>query len=203
MLKFLDNCQEESIFQLVFLVYKLFNMTIEQSLKQFYIDNGLPENGGEDKDFFELEVKPFTLKLPNPEFRKKVIHIHDIEHVLYNCDISWKGESFIAGWEIATGFWKVLPIGILSLSTMGIGLFLYPKEVLKGFKNGINTTGIIDLKLSREELLKFETSALRNYIKKEETKKVNWFSFLFWCFISEFVLLFPLFILIGFIIWIF
>ena len=178
-------------------------MTIEQSLQQFYVDNGLPKNGGEDKDFFELEMKPFTFKLPNPAFRKKVIHIHDIEHVLYNCDISWKGESFIAGWEIATGFWKVFPIGILSLYTMGIGLLRNPKEVFRGYKAGINTTGIIDLKMTKEQLLKFEVSALKNLIKKEETKKLNWFSFLFWCVISELILLFPFLILIGVFIWMF
>ena len=178
-------------------------MTIEQSLQQFYIDNDLPKDGGENNNFFELNFMFFTLKLPNPEFRKKVIHIHDIQHVLYNCDISWKGESFIAGWEIATGFWKVFPIGILSLSAMGIGLLLYPKEVIKGYKAGINSKAIVDLKMSKKELLKFEVSELKNHIKKEKTKKVNWFSFIFWSLVSSIVLLFPVFILIGVFAWFF
>lgn len=178
-------------------------MTIEQSLQQFYLDNNLPKNGGENDNFFELKIKPFTFKLPNPEFRKKIIHIHDIQHVLYDCDISWKGESFIAGWEIATGFWKIFPIGIISISAMGIGLLMYPKEVLKGYKTGINSKGIVNLKMSEKEILKFEVSELKNVIKREETREVNWFSFIFWCLVSSIVLLFPVFILIGVFMWIF
>ena len=172
-------------------------MTVKQSLQQFYIDNGLPENGGEDKNFFELEIKPFTFKLPNPEFRKKVIHIHDIQHVLYNCDISWKGESFIAGWEIATGFWKIFPIGLLSLSALGIGLFKNPIEVFRGYKTGINTTGIVDLNMSKKELLQLDVSELKTLIQKKKRKKINWFVFLFWCTIGLIVLFLPLFILMG------
>lgn len=176
-------------------------MTIAQSLHEFYTKNNLEKDGGESNDSFELSFNFFTLKLPNPEFRKKVIHIHDIEHVLYDCDISLKGESFIAGWEIATGFWKQFPIGILSLSTMGFGLLMYPKDVIKGYKTGISSKGIVDLKIPKKELLKFEVSELKNYIKKEKVKKLNWISFSFWCLISELILFFPVFVLISIIIW--
>lgn len=176
-------------------------MTVEQSLQKFYLENNLPKDGGVTNDFFELKITPFTLKLPNYKFRKKVIHIHDIQHVLYDCDISWKGESFIAGWEIATGFWKRFPIGILSLSAMGISLFKNPKEVLRGYKTGINSTGIIDLNMSKEQLLKFELSELKNHIQKEKTKNINWFSFLFWCLISELILFFPILVLAVFFFW--
>ena len=122
-------------------------MTISQSLQQFYTKNNFKDDGGENEDFFELKFKLFTLKLPNSQFRKYVINIHDIQHILYNCDTTWKGEAFIAGWEIGTKMWKHFPIGIMSLWAMGFSLLNHPKEVLKGFKEGINSTGIIDLKL--------------------------------------------------------
>jgi hypothetical protein len=178
-------------------------MTIEQSLQQFYKKNNFNDDGGENDDFFDLKFKFFTIKLPNPAFRKKVIHIHDIEHVLHNCDTSWKGEAFIAGWEVATGFWKYLPIGIISLWAMGFSLLVFPKEVLRGFKAGINSKGIVDLKMSKKELLQIPVSELKKNLKKEKVKKINWFSFLFWCFISEVILFSPLLILIGIVIWIF
>ena len=73
-------------------------MTISQLLQQFYKENNFKDDGGENEDFFELKFKLFTLKLPNSQFRKDVIHIHDIQHVLYSCDTTWKGEAFIAGW---------------------------------------------------------------------------------------------------------
>ena len=78
-------------------------MIVSQKLHQFYIDNNLDQNGGADKDYFTMKFRLFSIKLPNAEFRKNIVHIHDIEHVLFNCDVSWKGEAFIAGWEIATG----------------------------------------------------------------------------------------------------
>ncbi len=171
-------------------------MTISESLQQFYKENNFKDDGGENDDFFELKFKLFTIKLPNSQFRKDVIHIHDIQHVLYNCDTTWKGEAFIAGWEIATGFWKHLPVGFFSLWAMGFSLLIYPKEVLKGYKAGINTKGIVDLKMKKEALLKLTTSELKEIIKKDKTKKLNWLQFLFWSITSVIVVLFPFLVLI-------
>lgn len=171
-------------------------MTISQSLQEFYKENNFPNDGGATIDYFELKFKLFTLKLPNSQFRKDVIHIHDIQHILYNCDTTWKGEAFIAGWEIATGFWKHFPIGFFSLWAMGFSLLLYPKEVLKGYKTGINTAGIVDLKLEKKALLNLSILELKERIKKDKRRKLNWFTFLFWCFISKLVVLFPLILII-------
>lgn len=166
-------------------------MTIAQSLQQFYKENNFPLNGGESDDTFELKFKLFSLKLPNSQFRKDVIHIHDIQHILYNCDTTWKGEAFIAGWEISTGFWKHFPVGIFSIWAMGFSLLTHPKEVFKGYKIGINTKGVIDLKIEKETLLKLSVSELKTLIKKDKTKRLNWFQFLLWSFTSIIVVLFP------------
>jgi hypothetical protein len=171
-------------------------MTISHLLKDFYIKNNFPKDGGESKDFFELKFKLFTLRLPNSQFRKKVIHIHDIQHVLYNCDTTWKGEAFIAGWEISTKMWKHFPIGIMSLWAMGFSLLNYPIEVYKGYKAGINNKGIIDLDIEKATLLNLTIPELKTIIQKEKTRKVNWFKFLLWCFNSLLVLIFPIIILV-------
>jgi hypothetical protein len=172
-------------------------MTISKSLEQFYKENNFKDDGGENDDFFELKLKFFNLKLPNSQFRKDVIHIHDIQHVLYNCDTTWKGEAFIAGWEISTGFWKHLPVGFFSLWAMGFSLLIHPKEVLKGFKEGINTIGIVDLNMQKEALLILSISELKTMIKKDKAKQLNWFQFLFWSLTSVFIVLFPVLILIS------
>ena len=176
-------------------------MTFSQSLQTFYKDNNFATDGGESEDFFELKFQLFTLKLPNSQFRKDVIHIHDIQHILYNCDTTWKGEAFIAGWEIGTKMWKHFPIGLMSLWAMGFSLLNHPKEVLKGYKAGINSIGIIDLKMEKKALLSLSISELKSIIKKGKSQKLNWFSFLFWCVFSEIVFLFPLLILISFVIY--
>jgi hypothetical protein len=171
-------------------------MTISESLQEFYKKNNLSKNGGENDAFFELKFKLFTLKLPNSEARKKVIYIHDIQHVLYNCDITWKGEAFIAGWEIGTKMWKHFPIGLMSLWAMGFSLLNYPKEVLKGYKIGINNKGIIDIDISKKEILKLSKSELQSILKKEKTKNVNWIYFLFWSLLSVTFFAFPFLLLV-------
>lgn len=166
-------------------------MTTYQALQKFYKENKFPIDGGESDAFFELKFQFFTLKLPNFKFRKEVIYIHDIQHILFNCNTTWKGEAFIAGWEISTGFWKHLPVGFFSLWAMGFSLLCYPKEVFKGYKTGLNNKGIVDLNIEKEALLNVSIPQLKELIKKENTKKLNWLKFLFWCFISEIIVLFP------------
>jgi len=181
-------------------------MTVAQKLQQFYLENNFPKDGGENDAFFELKFKLFTIKLPNSQFRKDVIHIHDIQHILYDCDTTWKGESFIAGWEIATKMWKHFPIGFMSLWAMGFSFLNYPKEVIKGYKKGINVTGILDLKMEKEVLLNLSIEELKTIIKKKKPIKMNifqWISFIFWITVSEIIVLFPfVLILLGYLFYI-
>lgn len=169
-------------------------MTVSEKLTIFYKENNLSEEGGVNEDFFNLKFKLFTVKLPNSQFRKNVVHIHDIQHILYDCDISWKGEAFIAGWEIATGLWKHIPIGFMSLWAMGFSLLTHPKEVWKGYNTGLSVKGIIDLKMTKDELLKLSLEDLKNIIKKRKPTKMNIFQrviYSFWVTSSLITLFFP------------
>lgn len=74
---------------------------------------------------------------------------------------------------------------------MGLSLLNHPKEVFKGCK-----TGIIDLKIEKENLLQLTLPEFKTILKKEKSQRINWFSFVFWCFISAVIFLFPLLILI-------
>ena len=167
-------------------------MLISEKLQQFYIENNLSEDGGENDAYFYLTFKLFSIKLPNSDFRKKVVHIHDIQHILYNKDITWKGEAFIAGWEIATGIWKHFPINLMSLWAMGFAFLIHPKEVLKGYKKGLQVKGIIDLQIPKEEIINYDIEIVRSKIKKEipSPYKVHFYSF--WILISQLIFWFPL-----------
>jgi hypothetical protein len=174
-------------------------MTLEKLLNEFYIQNGISKDGGVTNNTFEFKVFGLQLNLPNPKFRKEALHIHDIQHILNHQDTSWKGEGFIAGWEIATGLWKHILLGMMSLWAMGYSLWLYPKAVFNGFKKGLSNIGIIDLKLSKSDFMKMEYSELVRITQRKtplDLKGVQWFKFLFWILISQIVFLFPL-LLIG------
>ena len=174
-------------------------MKLDKLLAEFYKKNGIPSDGGINKNTFGIKVLGINLKLPNPKFRKDVTHIHDIHHILNKCNTTWKGEAFIAGWEISTGFWKYFPICIFSLWAMGYSLWLHPKDVLKGFIKGLNNIGVIDLKISKSELMKIEYDQLIQIITKEKNIEigiVEWIQFLFWLLISQIIFLFPLILII-------
>lgn len=166
-------------------------MKLSQALQEFYIANNLPKEGGVEEDWFYLDFKWFRIKLPNSAFRKKLIHIHDTQHVLYNCDVTWKGEAFIAGWEVATGMWKHLPIGMMSVWAMGYSLLRHPKEVWKGYSAGLSCIGLIDLKISKEALLNMSITEVRQQIQKQTPTTFYWSIFLWWCFWSLIVVFFP------------
>ena len=168
-------------------------------LNKFYLKNGLPENGGIDYNTFNFKLWFMNIPLPNPKFRKDVTHIHDIEHVLNNCDTSSRGEAFIAGWEIGTGFYKYFPINIIIFLAFGYFLFLHPKTVFNGFKKGLNNVGIIDLGLKRSELMQMEFNQLLKVTQKEYHTKVgiSQLSEFMFCLIISQIFLFSPFFLIG------
>lgn len=169
-------------------------MKIEKVLNEFYLKNGLPENGGAAKDTFQIKLGLINIPFPNPKFRKKLTYIHDLEHVLNNCNTSWKGEGFIAGWEVGTGFWKHFPINIFVFLAFGFSLWLHPKSVFKGFKKGLNSHGIIDLGLSRSDLMKMDFEQLVKITKKEQHTEMGllqWAEFIFWSFVAQVILFFP------------
>lgn len=174
-------------------------MTLSKHLEEFYKKNNIPIYGGVNDSYFNFKVFGINLKLPNPKFRRDAIHIHDLQHVLNNCDTSWKGESFIAGWEISTGMWKHFPLGLLTLWAMGYGIWLYPKDIFLGYKKGLTNKGIIDLKISKQQFLEMELTELVSLTKKDKPKSSRFIqnlSFLFWVIISQFILLAPIILIL-------
>jgi len=188
------------------IIYRNALMKLEKLLNEFYLNNGVPENGGIAYDSFNVKVWFINIPFPNPKFRKDVTHIHDIEHILNNCDTSSKGEAFIAGWEIGTRFYKHFPINIIIFLAFGYFLWLHPKTVFKGFKKGLNTIGIIDLGLTKSELIKMEFNQLQEITKKEQHTKMGisqLAEFIFCTFISQIIILFPLILIITGLIYVF
>tara|TARA_B100000768_G_C11181618_1_gene333185 strand:+ start:200 stop:748 length:549 start_codon:yes stop_codon:yes gene_type:complete len=181
-------------------------MKLEKLLNEFYLNNGVPENGGIAYDTFNVKVWSINIPFPNPKFRKDVTHIHDIEHILNNCDTSSKGEAFIAGWEIGTRFYKYFPINIIIILAFGYFLWLHPKTVFKGFKKGMNTIGIIDLGLTKSELMKMEFNQLVEITKKGQHTKMGisqLAEFIFCIFTSQIIILFPFILIITVLICVF
>jgi len=174
-------------------------MTLSEHLDEFYKKYNIPANGGVNDKTFEVPFSYFTLTLPNFSWRKKMLYVHDLEHILNEQDTSWSGEMFIASWEISTGFWKSLPVIILPLWTMGWGLWKHPRSVFRGFRAGSSQRGIANLEMEKEKLLSLELDELRGLMHSNRSSG----SFLLfyirlatWILISQFLFLLPLLLLL-------
>jgi len=170
-------------------------MNLKEELYQFYKNNNLPQNGGVEFSTFEVPLPFFTLKLPNYNWRKRMLYIHDLEHIVNKQNTSWEGEMFIASWEIATGFWKNFPLVIFPLWTMGSGIWKHPRAVIQGFQKGNNDTGIANLNIPKEIIMEMTLPELKELVNAVKTNKSNLvFSFKFctWLAVSQIVVGAPL-----------
>ena len=170
-------------------------MTLGEELDQFYEKYNIPKNGGLNDESFEIPFPHFTLKLPNFSWRKKMLYIHDLEHILNKQDTTWRGEMYIASWEIATGFWSNFPIIIFPLWTMGWGIWKHPKAIMDGFNNGCKSIGIANLGLTKEQLLALNLAQLKKYTQHNSVIYSRLFcgiKFFCWIIVSQIAFLFPL-----------
>ncbi len=177
----------------------MYRMNLKEELDKFYATYHLPENGGVNDKTFGVPLPFFPLTLPNFNWRRKRLYIHDLEHILNKQDTTWRGEMFIASWEIATGFWRYFPLCIFPLWTMGFGLWKHPSSVYKGFNKGSHDTGIAALNFSRENLLLLKVEKLHELTenKKSSNKLLIYLRLLFWSVVSTVVFLSPLIVFIS------
>ena len=175
-------------------------MTLREQLDNFYRTYNIPEEGGVNDKTFEVPLPFFTLILPNFSWRRKMLYIHDLEHILNNQDTSWQGEIFIATWEIATGFYRSFPVIVFPLWTMGWGFWTCPEIVFRAFRKGSTDKGIARLNLSQDELLEMDLNELQQLTlnRKQRSRLSFYVRFIVYGLISQLVFLFPVILLISF-----
>jgi hypothetical protein len=175
-------------------------MTLREHLDQFYLKYNIPAEGGVNDKTFEVSLPLFTLTLPNFPWRKRMLYIHDLEHILNEQDRSWRGEIFIASWEISTGYYTNFPIIVFPLWTMGWGFWKHPSTVFRGFSKGHSDKGIARLNIEKEEIFEYNLSHLQSLTLNKRTnysKIIFYFKFVGWLLISQLFFLSPLIAFTG------
>jgi hypothetical protein len=175
-------------------------MKLRDHLNQFYEQYDIPTEGGLNDKTFEVPLPLFTLILPNFPWRKRMLHIHDLEHILNKQDTSWQGEIFIASWEISTGYYRNFPIILFPLWTMGWGIWKHPSAVLRGFRKGHSDKGIARLNMEKEKLFELELTHLE-FLTHNKRANRSPFSFYFrllsWTLVSQLLFLSPIITLVS------
>jgi hypothetical protein len=174
-------------------------MTLHEQLNQFYHTYQIPEEGGVNDKTFEVPLPVFTLTLPNFPWRKRMLYIHDLEHILNEQDTSWKGEIFIASWEISTGYYRNFPVIIFPLWTMGWGFWTHPLTVFHAFRKGNSDKGIARLNLKKEELLEMDLPQLQDLtLNRRKRNRLSFYVRLIsWGLAGQLIFLSPAIVLIA------
>ncbi|WP_268849350.1 hypothetical protein [Flavobacterium aestivum] len=163
--------------------------TVGEAIQEFYSENNFGDDGGANKRITWMKFGFLSLPMINLDSRNKNVYLHDINHVLTDNDTTWKGESAVSAWEIASGGWgNIYMIWFLALWAMGLGVLIYPKTVLKSFRQGQTMKNAFTSGLSKMELLNLSVCDLKSYVSN---KPQNDNTLYFWIPISLIIFLLP------------
>lgn len=171
--------------------------TVGQAIQEFYNENDFGEDGGVNEKYAWIKFGFFSLPIPNFESRKNNVYLHDINHIITENNTTWKGESAVSAWEVASGGWNNLVIPwLLTLWAMGLGVVFYTKSTLDSFKKGLTMKNALTSGLSKNKLNTITVGELQKVVSNKPKSNKN--SFL-WSIISLFVFISPL-LLFGFLV---
>lgn len=138
-------------------------LPVKTALAQFFERFGFSADAYTAKTF-GIRVASFTIVLPNIPSRVRVARFHDIHHILTGYPANWRGEAEIGAWEIATGCRTSFVAWFLNGGAVLVGLFLWPRAVLRAFRRGWQTRTNLYHDFEYEPLLEMSVGALKQKI---------------------------------------
>lgn len=165
------------------------NWTTEQAIQDFYDKHDFGEDGGITKKYAWIKFGFFSIPIPNTNTRRNNVYLHDISHIVTGHNTTWKGESAVSAWEIASGGWRDLYIPwLLTLWAMGLGVVFYTANTFKSFKQGLTMNNALTCGLSKNEIYNLSIPELKRLLSNKPRSKKSPFV---WMFISLAVFLTP------------
>lgn len=111
------------------------NWTVAQAMQDFYNKHNYGDEGGINEKYAWMKFGFFSIPVPNVESRRKNVYLHDINHIITCNDTTWKGESALSAWEIASGGWKnIYVIWICAAATKARGTTIFRFTVKAGIE---------------------------------------------------------------------
>ena len=174
-------------------------MIVLDAINEFYNRNNFGDDGGVSKKWVWFKFGFISIPLPNLESRSQNIYLHDINHLVSGYEANWRGESSIAGWEIASGGWgKAYFPWLLTLWAMGIGVIFYPKSTFQAYKKGLLMYNALTGQLSKQSMFSVSVDELKIKLQRSPIE-INKSNYTFWAFLGVFTWFFP--IMIGLLIY--
>lgn len=166
--------------------------TVGQAIQNFYDKHDFGEDGGVNEQYAWIKFGFFSVPIPNFESRRHNVYLHDVSHIVTKNDTTWKGESAVSAWEVASGGWGKLYIPwLFTLWAMGLGVLFYNKSTLNAFQKGLTMQNGLTSGLTKNEIFALTVSELQQTLSNKPKSEKNPF---WWSVISLIVFVFPFFI---------
>ncbi len=115
------------------------------------------------------QVPVLPLALPWGLGLRNALIVHDVHHVLTGYDTSYRGESQLAAWELASGgcrfnafFWADRLVFVL------MGLVLGPRALLRAARRGRHSRNLYGHR--HEELLRMQFEELQRWVRRDTAR---------------------------------
>lgn len=129
------------------------------------------KDGGYEEGWVKMKAGPVPIWFPNTVARVKAVKFHDIHHVLTEYPATWKGETEIGAWEVATGCAAHYQAWLLDLLAFAIGLAINPRGVYRAFMRGRHSRNLYRTTFSDELLARTVGEVRRELELDKETAR--------------------------------
>ena len=109
--------------------------TVGEALAEFRQANGIWAEEA-SCSWWTCRLGPFSLRLPNFQWRRRALLAHDLHHVLTGYPCGLRGEFQVAAWEFGAGPMPHWGAAVFCLPLAVFGLFVTPRRVLRAFVAG-------------------------------------------------------------------
>ena len=113
---------------------------------------------------------------------------HDLHHILTGYRPDWRGETFLAAWELASGHGRYWTARLICLWAFALGLMVHPRQMFHAFREGRKNHSLYTLPLdpwSRAYTIK----DLRGLMQVSRNTLLDGPLFLWWAAVSQLWLL--------------
>jgi hypothetical protein len=160
--------------------------TLREARERYFELNRF-DGGGYEEGWVKMRAGPIPIWFPNTVARVKAVRFHDLHHVLTEYPTTWRGESEIGAWEVATGCAAHYQGWLLNLLAFAIGLAINPRGVYRAFMRGRRSRNLYRLTFS-DELLSRKVGDMRRELNLDTPPappaSADRKAFIFWSFAS-------------------
>lgn len=147
-------------------------------LPGFYSQYQLGEDGGQSSSHVRIEfTKKIALYFPNFAARRKAIFKHDVHHIVTGYTSTFKGETEIGAWEIASGCRHYWVAFVLDMSAVMIGILFNPLGVYKAFVKGRRTRNLYSDSMTDAQIMDMTVREIKDKLLLNGYRENNWGNF--------------------------